>query len=77
MIISLDSNEHIRTGHLARSFRRLGLVESITSVTSSSPPASHINGSKPLDAIWVSSDIESKTTSIVHPRLVLAIIELQ
>ena len=64
MIISLDSNEHIRTGHLARSFRRLGLVDSITAVTSASTPDSHINGSKPLDAIWVSSDIEVATASI-------------
>ena len=64
MIISLDSNEHIRTGNVARSFRRLGLVDFITAVTSSPPPSSHVNGSKPLDTIWVSSDIEVKTDSI-------------
>ena len=57
MIISLDSNEHIRTGNLARSFRRLGLFDSINAVTSAFPLLLTLMDLK-------SSDIKVATTSI-------------
>ena len=51
LVISLDSNEHIRVGSLARAFRGLGLVDMITSITNELPLAFHIIESQALDAV--------------------------
>lgn len=47
----------MQIGKIARSFRSLGLVDSITSITSSPPPGTHIRGSKQIDGAWTSADI--------------------
>ena len=69
LIISLDSIEKARSGRLDRSLRRLGLLDSITVITSTVLTNSHTNGSNLLEAIWVSSYVELKTTTILPHSL--------
>ena len=50
----------MQIGKIARSFRGLGLVDSITSET---PPGAHIRGLKQIDGIWTSADISVSACS--------------
>ena len=53
----MDANEDIKIGCIAKSFTAIGLIDSITTITSATPPGSHIRGSRQIDGIWVSSDL--------------------
>ena len=64
LIISLHHNENARSGNLSLSFCTLGIIDSITAITSTVLPTSNFNGSNPLDKICLSSDVEVKTSSI-------------
>ena len=44
-------------------FRSLGLIDTITSITSDDPLGSHIRRSQQIDGIWVSADIAVKAAS--------------
>lgn len=61
--VALDANENMRSRKIARMFRSLGLIETITSITSDAPPGSHIRGSQKIDGIWVSAGIAVKAAS--------------
>ena len=63
IVVALDANENMQIGKIARSFRGLGLVDSITSITSNTPPGTHIRGSKQIDGIWTSSDVSVSACS--------------
>ena len=64
LIISLDSKKHTRLGNFTRFFRMLCLFDSISTIPSTVPHISCVNGSNSLDAIWVSRKIEVNTASI-------------
>ena len=49
LIISLDSNEHARSGNLARSFHVISLFDSVSTKNATVTPALHSNGSNLLD----------------------------
>jgi len=44
-------------------FLSLGLVDSISTITSAKLPGSHIRGSHQIDSIWISPDLIIKATS--------------
>ena len=44
--VALDDNEHMKLGQIARMFRLLGLIDTITSITSDSLPGSHVKESQ-------------------------------
>ena len=66
LVVSLDSNEHIRAGSLVGAFRGLGLVDMITSITNKLPLAFHITESQPLDAVQTTSNLKVISMSICH-----------
>ena len=51
MSVALDANEHTKLGQITRMSRSLGLIDTITSITSDSPPGSHVRGSQQIDGI--------------------------
>ena len=61
--VALDANENMISGQIARMFRYLCLIDTITLITSETPPGSHIRGSQQIDGVWVSDDIAVKAAS--------------
>ena len=60
--VALDANEHMKLGHIDRIFRSLGLIDTITSITSDYPTGSHVRRSQQVDGIWVSVDLIVKSS---------------
>ena len=50
-------------GKLEIMLRSLGLVDTITTVTCNALPASHVNESKKIDSVWVSSEMPISSAS--------------
>ena len=54
-------------GKLASMFKSIGLIETITHFTCNTSPASHVNKSKQINGVWVSSDLAiSKASFCPH-----------
>jgi len=53
VIITMDLNDDVRDLTIVREFHKLGLVELLTTLHSSTPPATHQRGSKPIDGFFV------------------------
>jgi len=62
IIIMADMNEHILRGPLARRLLSLGLVEATHISWGDKEPNTHVSGSKPIDAVYHSPDIEVTAT---------------
>lgn len=61
LIVCLDANDHVYTGPLGRamiSHPNLDLREATLTSTGSPLTATHFRGSKPIDAIWTTPDVE-------------------
>ena len=58
LIIMADMNEHVLQGPLARRLLQLGLVEATHSSWGETPPNTHVSGTRPIDGIYHSPDIE-------------------
>ena len=60
MIPGMDHNEDVRTGPLAVKLQELGMIDSILTLYSASPPPAIFNRNKtrtPIDALWVSPNV--------------------
>ena len=51
IVAALDANENMKIGSIARSFTALELINSITTITSATPPGTYIRGPKQIDRI--------------------------
>jgi len=49
----MDLNDDVRDLTIIQEFHKLGLVELLTTLHSSTPPATHQRGSKPIDGFFV------------------------
>ncbi len=58
LIIFADMNEHILQGQLATRLLALGLVEALHNSWDTYEPNTHVSGSKPIDGIYHSSNLE-------------------
>ena len=61
LILCLDANDHVYTGSLGRALVEhpdLDLQESILTSTGTHLTATHFRGSRPIDAIWTTPDVE-------------------
>ena len=56
-MLDLDANEHVDIGKLVRVLIFPGLIETIKTVVSNAPPASHVNGSKKFDGTRASRNL--------------------
>ena len=63
IVVALDANENTKMGSIARTFLSLGLIDSISTITSATPPGSYIRGSHQINSIWVSLDLSVKAAS--------------
>ena len=60
LIVCLDANDHVYTGHLAKALTRsphLDLFEATLATTGTQLTATYFRGSRPIDAIWTTPDI--------------------
>ena len=64
IILCIDANENVKIGKWSVELRKLGLVESLTIVTTDPVPAIHIQGSKQIDTVWVTPNIEIRAASL-------------
>lgn len=78
LIVMADMNEHILRGPLARRLLSLGLLEATHHYWGEKEPNTHVSGSKPIDAVYHTPDIEITATrqlsfheSVGDHRLVL------
>ena len=62
LIIMADMNENILRGPLARRLLNLGLVEATHSSWGEKAPNTHVSGTKPIDGIYHTPDIEISAT---------------
>lgn len=62
LIIMVDMNEHILKGPFVRRLLSLGLVEATHTSWGNKEPNTHVSGSKPIDVVYHSSDIEIVAT---------------
>ncbi len=61
LILCLDANDHVYSGSLGRALVEhpdLDLQESILTSTGTHLTATHFRGSRPIDAIWTTPDVE-------------------
>ncbi len=61
LILCLDANDHVYTGSLGRalvSHPDLDLKEATLASTGTHLTATHFRGSRPIDAIWTTPDVE-------------------
>ena len=49
IVLVLHENDYLGVENLARMFRSLGLVNTISTVTSTDPPSSRLTGSNKID----------------------------
>ena len=63
IVVALNTYENMQIGKIACSFRGLGLVDSITLITSEFPPSTYIRGSKQIDGVWTLAHISVSACS--------------
>ena len=63
----MDANEHVLDGKLCRQLTMPGidLVEAVHRYTGLPSPPTFFRGSKPIDGIWVSPELEVEAVSIL------------
>ena len=57
IVVALDTNKDMRISSIARSFISLGLIDSITTVTSTKSHGICIRESQQINRIWISLDL--------------------
>jgi hypothetical protein len=62
LLIFVDMNEHVLNGQLASKFTDLGLREATHLSWNSTEPNTHISGSKPIDGVYHTSNLEVTST---------------
>jgi hypothetical protein len=65
LLIFIHMNEHILTGELASMLLSMGLQEATNTCWEDKEPNTHIRGSKPIDGIYHSSNLEIVTTKML------------
>jgi hypothetical protein len=68
IILFLDHNEHVTNGPLGRSLADkdgLDLQEAVLQHTGSSPGATYFRGTKPIDGLWVSNDLDISNACVM------------
>ena len=54
----MDANEHVLTGSFTRKLQELGLLEISHRCWGEEEPHTFIEGSKPIDGVWASAELE-------------------
>ena len=65
ILIFIDMNEHVLQGHLARQLLELGLSEATHRSWGEQEPNTHISGSKPIDGVYHSDNLEVTSTLLL------------
>ena len=74
MIIMIDANEHVLTGPFTSKLQKLGLQEISNRCWGEDEPHTFIGGSKPIDGVWASTELEIGGFKIHHSLRALATI---
>ena len=64
MIMSIDSNENMRTGQIHKQLTSLGLIETSKLFSNKPLPAIYFRGRHQIDAVWVIPNINPTIVSI-------------
>jgi hypothetical protein len=75
----MDHNKHVIEGNLEEALvnrDRLDLCKAIHSHTGASPGMTFFQGSKPINCLWVSSDLDISNAVLYHSVTGLATTEL-
>ena len=76
VILTVDSNEHVVKGQLAKQLQNLGLAEAYcTKFDSEGGPASYFRGRHQIDGVWHTSKLYLLQFPSVHSTSMLLIIE--
>ena len=65
LLILIDMNEHVLQGYLARILLELGLSEATHESWGEQEPNTHISGSKPIDGVYHSPNLEVTSTLLL------------
>ncbi len=68
IILFMDHNKHVIEGNLGKALADrdgLDLWEAVLLHTGNSPGATFVRGSKPIDGIWISSDIDISNACVM------------
>ena len=58
VVMVMDANEHVLTGQFTRQLANVGLKEVSHKQWGDSEPNTYIDGSQPIDGVWISSGLE-------------------
>jgi hypothetical protein len=62
LLLFMDMNEHILTGHVARQLLAMGLRKATHSQWGEMEPHKYVRGLEPINAVWHSQDLEVVST---------------